>query len=396
MPTFNIKLKGKHVVLRVIHNRKYRDKRLGITCEPHQLVNGKLVGVHNVEEKNKKLEKALRIAESIETREFNYKKWSALYDEQMKQGDDRVEDRSLSDFARELSKKLMSVGSRASSTDYKHIANAIDTFSPTPVYFKEVTDTWLQDFEHFYVSRGCKTFSYMKLLRALFGHAIKRKIIKKVDSPFNEYSFSHLRKKKSKFASSGRVKDMPKDVVKVIIDYKPVSKKEEEYRDIWIAGYLLFGVNMIDIALMQHKDIKNGIWTYSRNKTGVTSEAGKPITELARQMIDKYHNPKNKYIFPILNGYDGSHEEIELRMKRYRKNVRQTCKRISKKLGIDGYFTYYSGRYSSATIALNEGADINSVKTLMDHKDIRTTNKYVGMANKQKLEDTIKLTQWQK
>jgi len=48
------------------------------------------------------------------------------------------------------------------------------------------------------------------------------------------------------------------------------------------------------------------------------------------------------------------------------------AKKISERIGIDGYFTYYSARYTSATLALNNGADRNTVSHLLDHSNFST------------------------
>jgi hypothetical protein len=61
--------------------------------------------------------------------------------------------------------------------------------------------------------------------------------------------------------------------------------------------------------------------------------------------------------------------------------IRKAAKRISKRLGFDGCFTYYSARYSSATLALNEGVDRNTVSHLLDHENFSTIDNYAGRAN---------------
>jgi len=65
-----------------------------------------------------------------------------------------------------------------------------------------------------------------------------------------------------------------------------------------------------------------------------------------------------KYIFRILNhGYDEDELTRVGRLRDYTGYIRKAAKRISERLDLDGYFTYYSARYSSAPLVLNEGVD---------------------------------------
>ena len=55
--------------------------------------------------------------------------------------------------------------------------------------------------------------------------------------------------------------------------------------------------------------------------------------------------------------------------------------RVSKRLGWNDYFTFYSARHTSLTIALNSGVDRNTVSHLADHKNLSTLDHYAGRAN---------------
>ena len=83
-----------------------------------------------------------------------------------------------------------------------------------------------------------------------------------------------------------------------------------------------------------------------------------------------------------LDGYD--HKDsmvIAKRSRDYAGLVTKACKRVSKRIGFDGYFTFYSARHSSATVALNRGVDKRTVSYLLDHADLSTVDNYAGQAN---------------
>ena len=138
----------------------------------------------------------------------------------------------------------------------------------------------------------------------------------------------------------------------------------------WFFSYYNFGVNLIDIAGLKRSDIKNGRWFYQRSKTGTGLKHGKPLLPEALAIIEKY-DTKGEYIFEILNGYDQDEKTKTDRVRRYGTFIWKACHRISKRLEFEGHFTFYSARYSSATLALNEGADRNTVSHLLDHENLR-------------------------
>lgn len=78
-----------------------------------------------------------------------------------------------------------------------------------------------------------------------------------------------------------------------------------------------------------------------------------------------------------------------MKIKNFVDNITHTCKRISKKLGFDGYFTYYSARHTSTTIALNLGVEGNTVSKLLDHKHFSTLDFYAGDAEEIKMKSAM-------
>ena len=104
-----------------------------------------------------------------------------------------------------------------------------------------------------------------------------------------------------------------------------------------------------------------------------------------------------KYIFPILNStYDKDEVSKVSRIRDYSGYIRKAGVRISERIGFDGYFTYYSARYSSATLALNEGADRNTVSHLLDHENFSTIDNYAGRADDEKVLKTMEILRLKK
>ncbi len=177
---------------------------------------------------------------------------------------------------------------------------------------------------------------------------------------------------------------MTKEQLIDLIQYTPKTKNEAKYLAIWFFSFYNFGVNLIDIAHLKWSDIRNGRWYYQRSKTGTGLKKGKPLLPESLEIIKKYDTGK-KYIFDILNGFDKDEQTKVLRLRNYTRRIWNACKKTSKRLDFEGYFTFYSARYSSATLALNEGADRNTVSHLLDHENFSTIDNYAGRADDSKV-----------
>lgn len=396
---------GKYpLVLQVTRNRKVRRKRLGLfaSIEQWDFNNHEFKkGVHGRREKNKELEQIEEKARKVynkhfEGKPFDYKKFTSLLQEKP------VENIKVIDFCLEVSQDFLRKGKANSCNDYKVLSNAIKKISPNDLFFYEFTQEWLDEFEEYHVRRGVRCFDYMARLRALFGKAVQKKIADFRNNPFKNpytnpygYDISKLRKLKIAKVNLGRIKDLSKKQLLLLKTYEARTAKEQEYMDVWWFSFYMFGVNLTDLAQLKRSHIKNGRWFYERSKTGVGLKRGKPIIPEAQAIIDR-QDKSNEYIFPILtNGYDSDPLRIVNRIQNYAGHIRKTAKKICDRVGIDGYFTYYSTRYSSATLALNEGADRNTVSHLLDHENFSTIDNYAGRADDTKILEAMQILRLQ-
>ena len=382
------------IVLQVTWNRKVRRKRLGLstTLDQWDFDNHEFKkGVHGRREKNEKIEEAERKAVKIyqkhfEERPFNYKEFVELYE--AKPADKKV---GVAAFCQVVSDNFIKTGQANSAHYYKYTGVAVLKVAPKDISFDDFTEDWLRKFEDYYQSRGVKCFNYMVHLRSVFNKAVEKRIADFKRNPFKNpytnpygYDFSRLKKSKIKKTNDMRMKDLSKEQLAALWNYKPRTENEAKYLSLWFFSFFNFGVNLIDIAMLKHSDIKGNRWFYQRSKTGTGLKKGKPLLPEALEIITKY-DTKGKYIFDILNGYNKDEKTKTDRVRSYSVYIRNSCKVVSKRLGFDGYFTYYSARYSSATLALNEGADRNTVSHLLDHENFSTIDNYAGRADDEKV-----------
>lgn len=158
------------------------------------------------------------------------------------------------------------------------------------------------------------------------------------------------------------------------------------------ASYFTMGVNLKDIALMKMSDIRDGLWYFERSKTN-NSSLGKPLLPECLEIIQKYAEPDNKYVFDFILGdkYDRDDKTISKRKTDVISNLRDMYVKISKKLGFDGHFSFYSARYTSATVSANKGADLRAVQANLTHASITTTEIYSQFRNEDAMRESLEL-----
>ena len=404
---------GKHpVVLQITWERNVRRKRTGIWARANQLFvdddgKARLREIDGKKLKQKKIDLIQRTARRVfedhfEDKEFDYGEFSRILDETMdlKREETKEKKMMVGEFASNVADNFEKSGQVRSAMDYRVLQALILKISPKDIYFSEFTIDWLKKLEAYFNRNGTRGYNYMNHLKVLFNKAVQSRQADYRKVPFKNpytnpygYDISKLKKRRVAKVNTKRIKDLNIEQIKQMRSYVPRNDKEREYLDVWFFSFYMFGVNLTDLAKFEKRHIKDGRWFYERSKTGVGLKRGKPIIPEAMEIVERNikKNRNSKYVFPILKGYDQKEIMAAKRINNYSSNIRKATVKISKRLEFDGYFTFYSARYTSATIALNQGADRNTVSHLLDHANFSTIDHYVGRADDEKIKKVMEL-----
>ena len=379
------------------HKPNVRRKRLGLSCRPEEfdteygVVKNSIWGAAR---RNDQIEEAMDRAvhiyhENFETRPWDYKAWAGLFDAE----EQKI---TFDQFANTHIEKLFSMNKAGTGIYYKDALKAIQKFiGKEHIPFEEISKNLLRDFEADIISRGHKGDRTMRGLKGLFSKAIEEEVIDMKLMPFKTgynpigYKFGHLKKIKK---PSNLIKRLSIDQVKKLLAYQPKNKGEERAMDLWRFSYFTMGVNLKDIALMKLSDIKDGLWFFERAKTN-NSSLGKPLLPECLAIINKYANPKNRYVFDFIlqDRYDKNDKTINERKRDVTSNLRDWYVKISNELGFEGHFSFYSARYTSATISANKGADMRAVQANLSHSSLTTTEIYSQFRNEQSMRESLEM-----
>lgn len=236
--------------------------------------------------------------------------------------------------------------------------------------FNELNYEFLKKFESYHLAKGNSLNGlavYMKTIRAIYNKGIKAGIIEKEAYPFTHY----------------RIKTEP--TVKRAIDIIYIKKILElefekdsilyNYRNYFIASYMLYGISFIDLAFLKIKNIEDGRIKFQRKKTSKLYDI--KITDQLSEILSFYTENKSKYefIFPIIkrSSPDLQYKDVLWARNRYNKGLKD----IAKLCGIDQNLTSYVSRHSFATNAMLQNIPLQAISTMLGHSKLNTTQIYL-------------------
>jgi site-specific recombinase XerD len=185
----------------------------------------------------------------------------------------------------------------------------------------------------------------------------------------------------------GSIKEVERDFLSTeelqsIEDKKFTISRLDEVRDMFVFSCYT-GLAYADIAKLSLNEIEIGIdkqkWIYThREKTETKSNI--PLLPKALEIIEKYKNHPECVISGKLLPLRSNQK-----MNAYLKEIAILCE-ITKNL------TFHSARHTFATtVTLTNGVPIESVSSMLGHKNIRTTQIYAKVVEKKVSEDMKKL-----
>lgn len=322
-------------------------------------------------------QKALDIIKTIEPFSFQ------AFEKAFNQKNDRSKDVFF--YMENYMEQLKNESRSGTENSYKCAYNSLKKFVKSKgrkiLSFADVTPDWLQNYETWMVSNGkslTSTGIYLRSLRTILNIAVEEGILNREFYPFGKRKYT---------IPAGRniKKALTIQEIKSIVNFKTKTEAEQKAKDIWMLSYLCNGANMKDIALLRWKDMDSKRIVFVRAKTArTTKQDSKPIVVMLlpeiMDIINKWgirtNNPED-YIFRIINEKDSS-EDVLKKVRQFIKTTNKYMKRIGKALELDLTLTSYSARHSFATVLKRSGAPIEFISESLGHKDLRTTENYLG------------------
>lgn len=176
---------------------------------------------------------------------------------------------------------------------------------------------------------------YMRILRAVYNRAVEKELIEQ------KYPFKHVYTGIDKTVKRA----IPLKTIKRIKELDLTMKPHLDYaRDMFLFSFYTRGMSFVDMAYLKKSDLKNGILTYRRRKTGqqLTVKWEKCMGDI----VAKYEGHSDtQYLLPIITDLRAN-ERIQYRNALCRVNI--ALKEIARLVGLALPLSMYCAGHSMA------------------------------------------------
>ena len=206
---------------------------------------------------------------------------------------------------------------------------------------------------------------YMRILRATYNRAVEKGLT------VQKHPFKHVYTGMDKTVKRAiSLKDIRR-IKELDLTGKP---HWELARDMFLFSFYTRGMSFIDMAYLKKSDLKNGILSYRRHKTG--QQLHIRWESCMEETVAKYAaGCSGDYLLPILKlpskKLRSQYKSTLFRINKYLKEIARLC-------GIAASLTMYVSRHSWASIAKSKNIPISVISEGMGHDSEETTRIYLA------------------
>lgn len=153
-----------------------------------------------------------------------------------------------------------------------------------------------------------------------------------------------------------------------------VNEWDVRARDMFLFSFYTRGMSFIDMAYLKKTDLRNGVLSYRRSKTGQTLSV--QWESCMQQILDHYPSRgDSEYLFPIIR------HSLSDKRRQYKNSlarINRNLKELGRVIGLSAPLTMYVARHSWASIAHSEGIPLSVISEGMGHDNEKTTQIYLA------------------
>ncbi len=205
---------------------------------------------------------------------------------------------------------------------------------------------------------------YMRILRAVYNRAVEKELIEQ------RYPFKRVYTGISKTVKRALPIKSIKQIKELDLTLQP---RLEFARDLFLFSFYTRGMSFVDMAYLRRSDIKNGVLSYRRRKTG--QQLHIKWESCMQKIVDKHQNNNTQYILPIIKS-DLKDDRLQYKSALF--SVNNYLKQIAANLGISHSLTMYVARHSWASVAKTKNIPISVISEGMGHDSEATTQIYLA------------------
>lgn len=265
--------------------------------------------------------------------------------------------------------ELKRTGRERTAERYTTVLNSFKRFMAErdDIPLDRVDSALMVEYETFLKSGGICPNSisfYMRGLRAVYNRAVEKELT------VQRNPFRHVYTGIDKTVKRA----VPAKVIRQIRDLDLTPDPAMDLaRDLFMFSFYTRGMSFIDMAFLKKSDLKNGILSYRRQKTGqqLFIRWEKPMQEI----VDKYDTTGTPYLLPVIRD---TTKDARRQYKNAEHLTNGRLKRIGKRLGLEIPLTTYVARHGWASIAKSKNIPVATISEAMGHDSEKTTRIYLA------------------
>lgn len=284
-------------------------------------------------------------------------------------------------FMEDVIVRLRQLGRTGTANNYRAALGSFKRFrAHEDIPIGAIVPVIMEDYQAFLNVAGLapnSTSFYMRILRAVYNRAVEQELT--IDrKPFRTVftGMEKTRKRAISISDIRRIKDLD------LSD----SPSLEFARDVFLFLFLCRGMSFIDAAFLRKSDIRNGVLTYRRHKTGQQLQV-KVIRQI-EELTGRYPTDGLPYLLPIITvpGKD-ERKQYESALRR----VNKSLKIIAEMAKLPVALTTYVTRHTWATIAKSKNVPVNVISDALGHDSVSTTQIYLASIDSSIIDDANEL-----
>ena len=229
-----------------------------------------------------------------------------------------------------------------------------------------ITSDMMLLYEAHLKARGVRTNTisfYMRIFRAVYNRAVEKGVTTQ------QNPFRHVYTGVDKTVKRA----IPIKDIKALKDMDLSMNPTQDFtREMFMFSFYTRGMSFVDMAYLKKTDIKNGILTYRRRKTGqeLTIKWEKCMTDI----VAKYPENKTDFLLPIIKEQGNERRQYDNALHL----VNYHLKDLSEKLKLQRPLTMYVARHSWASAAKAKNIPLSIISEGMGHDSEATTQIYLA------------------
>jgi integrase len=170
----------------------------------------------------------------------------------------------------------------------------------------------------------------------------------------------------------------PEEMSKFVnIDRGIISNKVDDALDMFKFAYFSCGLRISDIITLRWHDIDFDKKELCKIQVKTRGRNIIPLTDKAIEILEKWKNRYNVFVFGLLSDDFDLKDEEKLRTRRnsLTSTINKRLKSISKKAQLEKKVTFHMARHSWAVNALEQGMSISMISSLLGHTSTMVSEK---------------------